>query len=567
MTKDKSIILITLTSALVYLFIVSLQGIDMCDEGFCLSFYQQIYSNPESVQYNFLYYFTGIIGGIWNILFGWGGILSFRILNLLIIILTAYLTYRLTKDLISPIVFSVATFCVIFLSDYGNIVFHHNYFTAFLVSLSLLFFIPGIINNEKRGIFFGGLLIGVAIFARIVNISLLSLGFLFVINYFYERDWKIFFKDLFTALGGCLMGILIVLGIMIIKGDLSIFFQSILENVFAVSLKVDNTHSLTTLLRKYLVQYMYVGKFIIIYLLLLLVFRVIFNLLNHKLTKLLLVVTTIGFFQYFNPFSNIHFYAFLTIPLFISIYVDYKNKSFVLLNSAALIIMYTLPIGSDWGISNMGSSSVWLATFLAIGHYYRFALKKIKENDYSFVNFFGIFIFAFLMSNSIEIINQAYFDKGNRFDKRFGIDNKLANVYTSQVKSSILNELLDELEKHVKPNDEMICFESLPTIHYLTQTIPYSGTPWIWVYQASNFKKQLLFKESLNEKMPIVLRQKNQPIEGNWNTFDPRYNDTELEDEYMYKKNRVIVMNKFLDRNNYQVIWENELFQILEVKN
>ena len=45
------------------------QGIDIADEGFHSTFYQQIYHNPQSVEYNFMYWFSGITGGAWLRLF------------------------------------------------------------------------------------------------------------------------------------------------------------------------------------------------------------------------------------------------------------------------------------------------------------------------------------------------------------------------------------------------------------------------------------------------------------------------------------------------------------------
>ncbi|MDR0427789.1 MAG: hypothetical protein LBH12_04200 [Dysgonamonadaceae bacterium] len=222
-----------------------------------------------------------------------------------------------------------------------------------------------------------------------------------------------------------------------------------------------------------------------------------------------------------------------------------------------------LPLGSDTGIKIMGPVSLWLATFIAFGHYWRILLKKERDKDSFLLSFLILIVFLFLLFSFRRVMFEAYYDEGIRTEKVYSIDNNLATTFTTKVKSEIMNELLNVLDDYVAPGDSMLCFESLAMIHYLTQTIPFTGNSWVWVYDPNNFEKNLLKAESLTDKMPVVLRQKCQPLNGYWTTFAPRYNDTTSEDNYEYKKRRIIVMNDFLNRHNYQIRWENELFQIL----
>lgn len=41
-------------------------GVDLADTGFYMSFYEWIFKDPACVEYNFMYYLTGIVGGIWH---------------------------------------------------------------------------------------------------------------------------------------------------------------------------------------------------------------------------------------------------------------------------------------------------------------------------------------------------------------------------------------------------------------------------------------------------------------------------------------------------------------------
>ena len=63
--------------------ILMFQGFDVCDDGFVLTSYQQIFNSPSSVEYNFVYWLSSIIGGLWYKLYEDGGILWFRVLLLI----------------------------------------------------------------------------------------------------------------------------------------------------------------------------------------------------------------------------------------------------------------------------------------------------------------------------------------------------------------------------------------------------------------------------------------------------------------------------------------------------
>ena len=58
-----------------------MSGIDLADTGFYMTFYRYIYTSPESVEYNFMYWLTGIVGGAWLSIFP--GIISLRVLAML----------------------------------------------------------------------------------------------------------------------------------------------------------------------------------------------------------------------------------------------------------------------------------------------------------------------------------------------------------------------------------------------------------------------------------------------------------------------------------------------------
>ena len=56
-----AVVLLALWQAVIALF-----GVDLCDTGYYLTFYDNIFKAPSSVEYNFMYYLSGVAGGALN---------------------------------------------------------------------------------------------------------------------------------------------------------------------------------------------------------------------------------------------------------------------------------------------------------------------------------------------------------------------------------------------------------------------------------------------------------------------------------------------------------------------
>src|SRR5882672_7485641 len=85
-----------------YQLIFIFQGVDLSDEGFYATFYNQIYKNPESTQYNFMFWFSGIVGGALDYLFHGLGIWGLRLAGVLVSTSTLIVTYNLLKKYLNP---------------------------------------------------------------------------------------------------------------------------------------------------------------------------------------------------------------------------------------------------------------------------------------------------------------------------------------------------------------------------------------------------------------------------------------------------------------------------------
>ena len=56
-----TIVLLTLWQLVIAVF-----GVDLCDTGYYLLFFENIFKAPECVEYNFMYYLSGVAGGVLN---------------------------------------------------------------------------------------------------------------------------------------------------------------------------------------------------------------------------------------------------------------------------------------------------------------------------------------------------------------------------------------------------------------------------------------------------------------------------------------------------------------------
>jgi hypothetical protein len=559
----KKALIFTLFLTVIYELILSFQGFDLCDEGAALTVYQQIFKCPGSVEYQFVYYLGGIVGGVWNIFFGFGGILSFRILTVIVLVLTVYFTCQSLKEFIKPIVIPIAASLVLLLNNYGIMVFFHDYLTALLAAITVYFLLRGLNLNRPWYLFIAALFCGINIFTRIPNITLLALGFLLFIDYSYHKNNRLLGRNILFCIAGLLAGIAAVFLLMFLLGHEKIFAQTVFDNLLSKGSSSDSPHQFNKLLAIYWSNYYQIFIYLSIFIFTLAFFSFIYRFYKHKWEKgivILLYSVIIIAFSLF-AFNCEKYYAVILFPVILSCYVDRKNKPLILLNFASLIVLFCMPLGSDVGVLNMGYFSVWLATFTAVAHVYRFIRWEMRKHNSSYRLFFVVFYVMYCIYGLYVVSRNAYNDRGPRWEKLFRAQNDKFTVFTSKEKAKAMDVLLSELGKYVHKGDYLLCYESLPMVHYLTETKPYIGNPWVWVYDANNFIRHLKKSEE-TIPLPVVVRQKCQPIGGYWTTPAPVIEPSDPVYKSFYSDERTNGFEKFLKDNLYLIAWENELFQI-----
>lgn len=562
---------------LVFEALIGLQGFCMADEGWSLTGYQQIFHEPSSVQYMFLFYNKLVIGGLWEWLFGGLGIYGFRLLNILFMLATWFIIYRLMRNYIHPFTIVIGAILVTMAHNYGVMVFDHSSVTVLLSVSAAYFLFQSLCKGSALHIYIAGILLAVNIFSRIPNISQLTLLVLLIPYYIYTRKMRKTLQLLGGALLGVITGIAFEFGLMYCLGHLHLFIENLSTGMSAAT-SADSSHSLSTMLPSYFDSYLQILKDMLKIAILPTLALLVGNLLKQsglrKMLILFFALAQVAILIYF--FDNMLFlYAFISIILFPSLYFLHKQPEQIYLILIALLILYLLPYGSDYGINNMGENAIWLATPLAIGLAHKGITYKTYKSYTTYQNHslykpymvsiittaMLSFMIVFFVCNSWFMLHNAYFDEGARWEKRYRVDHPLANTFTNQDYAQSTNTILTELKKYVHPDDYLFCFQSRPMLHYLTHTRPYMYNPWPWSFDTPSMKLHLQRAEARGGKLPVVVREKCQLI--NSVLPDPNWNQTNAEDDFFHKNAKVRLIQDFIERHHYQVVWESDEYQIL----
>ena len=564
---------------------VGAQGFDMLDEGWSLTAYQQVFSDPESVSYQFLYYLTDIIGGAWELAFGCGGIYAYRVLTAILLTINALLAFHLMRPYMPRSALLLGILASYACSDYGIMVFYHNYLTALLATVAVCLMVRALTTHSLPCMTAAAAVIAINIFSRLPNVSFLALLLVLIPYYIYNGAPKTLRMAAAAALG-LPLGVALVVAVMLLIGHnhLPIFLQAIADGNSAAS-DPGSSHNLAAMAATYL--------------------RIYCHVFTHGI------------------FSNTYTVYQLGTPLFLAVILCRRYPpALVYMATLILLAMHLQPLGSDFGIQNMGENSIYLATPFAFGivarwlkanhcqpdshssqrsqcltdtpvshssqrsqcltdspvshsgqrsqcltdtqspkHFTAFT-HNLPSSLYPTLSHLAIlFALLFILRGIKHISHQCYFDEGPRTQKRFLPDNPLATTFTTAENCRQLNDILHHIQPYVKPGDTILCFQNMPALHYLTRTRPYLRNAWPWSYDPGNMDRKFRDAQQRHTKLPVVIREKT--MVPRWTVPYPAWDDTHSTDNYFHKNHKVQLIQQFLATHHYTVVWQNDVCQLL----
>ena len=141
--------LLFFTILFVYQFIFIFQGVDMADSGSYASFYQQIFNNPESAQYNFIFWLSGIIGGIYLKIFPGLGLWGLRLTGVITCTATIYIAYKLLKNFLNTGYLQLSLLIlVLFMNNNPKEFYYNNLSSLIYILVAYFLFLGYIIINQ-----------------------------------------------------------------------------------------------------------------------------------------------------------------------------------------------------------------------------------------------------------------------------------------------------------------------------------------------------------------------------------------------------------------------------------
>ncbi len=571
------------------------QGIEPADTGFYATFYQQIFTNPQSVAYCFMFWLSGIIGGFFLKVFPFSGLIGLRLLWVVVYLAIIIFTYRLLKKYVHEGYLQWSLFILTLHLNNDPKEFYYNNFSSLLYILTAILLFNGLKSNRLIAIFGSGAIVSLNAFNRFPNI--LGVGLVLAILYYgfiNKTELKTIVKMVSCFFAGFLLTTAFVLLIMRIAGQLQIYLDAlyILAGMGKRSAQVNPAEDhysillmIKTIIHHFGVTIIVAGSIII--------GIIAFYTLESKAKSLypkiniLLGIIKLGIaaivvvFIFKGTFTNISVNNVITGVCLIaggSMILFSPNKEVNLLLFIGIFIMIVHPMGSSEGIRTVEKYSLWIVfpivfdrifSTLSVGNktdaappgrlsrfYFFVGEDQLREAKRAILalSIFACLYFTYYYPHS---------DWENRIDMHYTIDNKnMRFIYTTKERAELLDQLLVASAKYVKPGDYVMAYDCIPLFHFMTDTKPYARNPWPWLYLSTTFKKELDDASGNNKNLPVIVLQTASTLVDDASYWPQRKSSIDyLKHPTNIDRNKIL--EEFITDHNYQEVWSNSYFKIL----
>lgn len=549
----------------VYQLISVFGGFELCDSGFYMTFYDNIFKAPECVEYNFMYYLSGVVGGVFIALFPDAGIFDMRLLGVVNNLIAVCIVYRLFRKYISVTAIIIGVLLVIISYAALPMTFYNDLMTCLLYVLAIFYLFKGLKSNNYLWFTISGIIVALNTFARIPNVLDYGIILLIVLHKLYYRE------TIRSCVVRCLIftlsfvaGIIGVILLMKFLGHYEYFINNLRElTSVAGDDSGTSSHTLTNMILAQLKIYYLVFKFgikvLLLYAVLVLSAKYIRSMFLQLPIRIIVFILLGTLFYREN--AVIILCAFSLIGLAGNIFLN-NDKAIKMLSWAGLFMILIVPLGSDGGMYNNGSIIYWLGLPMAISFYFSIKNKilppvlSVQTVRKTLLLTLGIYI---LICGVKTITDGVYFDGGPLFEKRFSIRNeRTKHVYTSHERAGIINDLLAGIKPYIKEDDCLFAYGSIPAINYMTRTRPFIGCSWPELLSAPLLKQKL---NNYKGPLPAILRQKFDSIGKEFGAPDENYLiDCGVEAGTFKSNKKSQVVNEFIEKNNYKIVFENQYF-------
>jgi hypothetical protein len=564
------------------------QGIDLSDSGFYATFYQNIFTAPESTQYNFMFWFSGIVGGAVAYLFPDLGLWGIRFAGVLVTTSTIIVTYNLLKRYLNPGNLKLGLLMVVLVINNNLKEVHYNDLSALLNMLTIAFLFNGLKENKYGKIFTAGLLVSLSTFTRLPNVLCLGLGAGILYYGFYNKNsFKVQFRQVLAFAAGFIFMTAAILAIMKMIGHLDIFINSIKLLSSMGKGGEESFYGPMVLVKNFVVTYAGTLKYTVFILGVTVIATVLVSFIKKYpiykkwladvLKYAVVVFLCILFIKgTLDNATILYFFTGLTLITTVLIIATKTDRDIKLLALMGCFLLITYPFSSSAGLFTVGIYSLWLSFPIVIDYLSSIGsvnaqgvLTRRSVSDSVAVNVSQLqlseirnfTVLVCIFGCLVYTYRYPFFDRHDRLKMTYSIDNKyLKGIFTTKERATALNEMLQESAKYLKPNDYMLAYQCTPMLNFMTGTRPYMRNSYPWLYEAETFKTGLNNGFEETKILPVVIMQKMKTTGMSSNWPDPSPEDPTPYEKGNQKRNAY--MNEFLQSNNYTEVWSNNVFRI-----
>ena len=525
--------------------VIAVFGVDLCDSGYYLTFFDNIFKAPASVEYNFMYYLSGVAGGVLNAVLPEGGKwMAMRVAGVLCNAgAMAIMACALRRILPATAVIMGFLMVVASLVMYP-FTFNNDLMSALLWVAALACMFKGLTHGRLRSLLLAGVLVGVNTFTRIPNVLAIGLAVMPFVAHFYNKcPWRECWRQCGTFLAGAAAGILAVIGMMMALGHWDIFVQNMTDLLgVATGRSGEATHNaggLVAVMLGFYGQCLLVGlKMLALWLPLWLAWRYVGN--RWLRWALWLAVAVVSLYFMWHQSHIMHpLWVMCVVGL---LWVIWHGGQRAVAAWLGLFMLLVFPLGSD-GATNNGGIIAWMAAPVA---------ALLWQRRYNVV-----FPLAFIVVGLLQTVAiGAYFDGGSLRHKTATVnDSRAALVRTTPERAHIINETLAGLQGRVSAGDTLLCYGSIPMMNHLTRTIPAIGCSWPELLSAHALGVRL---DALEGSRPAILRQKFNNLGLYWSEATDDFLQAYPHQDKFLTQDKMDAINRFIAAHGYRIVWQNE---------
>lgn len=434
-------------------------GLNMQDDGFYFTFYQNIFSHPESVAFNFSYYITGPIGGAWLKMLPGGGLLWLRVLGIAATALAALIACRTLSPVTGRRSAYAASALLLLTPVFNTFTFGNTHATILLYAVMTLCLTRGLTRRSVPYLVAAGVAAGLNCFVRVPNVlGIVAVGIILLCD--GPRGIRRNIRPALCFLLGVMLGVALVIALQAALGHLHLFGTA-LRQLFSGNEAPEMPHSASALVMAQVSHYVAVALRLLPLAAVLVVLRVTrrhrsaaapwivaaFATGTAAVTRLPAVVWTIAL-----------------LGTLLALRDSDRHRRLVI--ASALFMLLVIPCGSD-NYFNCGTLTALLAFPLAAAAFYR----RYPKPTLVALSLLAVACLAVRGANAYRILTPE--------PARTAVNSpQLRGIRCEAYKAQAINALLDDTRDVLHPGDTLLVFANAPMINAITETVPALGNSW-----------------------------------------------------------------------------------------